>query len=123
MREQEGLGINSLGVARQTRRSTDLAGLVALVPGKEELAGEDFVDQSTLIGGRAIGAHGFEISDGERDEVAVEADDDAAQGDGFGAECGEVVGDGAVRSEVGGAEAEVHKDAVGDGGVGWFRRG
>lgn len=63
------------------------------------------------------------MSDGERDEAAVETEDDAAQGDGFGAQGEEVVGDGTVWSEVGGTEAEVHEDAVGDGGVGWFRRG
>lgn len=125
MGQREGLGFNSLGVARQPRESPDFAGLVALVAGEEELTGKYFVDQSTLVGGRPIGsnAHGFEVRDGDRDDMAVEAEDDAAQQDGFGAEGGEVVGDGAVWSEVGGTETEVHEDPVGDGGVGWLRRG
>lgn len=81
------------------------------------------MDQSTLIGGRTIGGntHGFEVRDGERDNMAVEAEDDAAQKKGFCAEGGEVVGDCTVGSEVGGAEAEVHENPVRDGGVGWCR--
>lgn len=52
MRKQEGLGINSLGVAREVERGKmDLAFLLAaLTAGQEELAGEYLVDKSVLVG-------------------------------------------------------------------------
>lgn len=68
------------------------------------------------------GAHGLEVGDGEGDELAVEAEDDAAEEEGVGAEGGDVVGEGAVGAEVVGAETEVQVDAVGDCGVRRRRR-
>lgn len=42
------------------------------------------MDDIALVGGG--GAHGLEIGGGEREMLAVEADDDAAEGFGVGAE-------------------------------------
>ena len=86
-----------------------------MAAGDEELAGEDLVDESALVGGGAGGAHGDEVGDGEGDEVVVEAEDEAAEGVRGVAER-RIVAEGAVE-EVGGADAEVHEDAVGDAGV------
>lgn len=72
------------------------------------------MNQRTAV--RGGGANGAEIGYGDREGAAVEAEDDAANGLGIGAE-GEIGGDaeGAVGAEVGGAEGELHEDSVGDG--------
>lgn len=78
------------------------------------------MDESAFVGGG--GAHGLEVGDGEGYVLAVEAEDDAAEGEGVGAEGGDVVGEGPVGAEVVGAEAEVEVDAFGDCGVRHRRR-
>lgn len=65
---------------------------------------------------RSRRAHGFEVGDGDGGEVAVEANDEAAQGDRGGAEGGVST----FGAEEGGAEGKVHEDAVSDGGVRWW---
>lgn len=126
MREHEGPGVDGLGVAWQFKRRSNLGFFAAaLAAGEEELAGEDFVDEGVLVGGRGGGrAQRLEVGDGEGDEVAVEAENKAAQGEGVGAEWGGGgFGGGVVREGGGGggAEAEVHEDSVSDGGVKWWR--
>lgn len=86
MGQSKGLGIDGLGVSGETRGAADVAGLVALVAGEEELAGEKLVDESALVGGG--GAHGLEVGDGEGDVVAVQAEDEPAQRERVGAEDG-----------------------------------
>ena len=56
--------------------------------------------------------------------MAIEAKNEAVEEEGFGAErSGGVRGESwlGVREECGGAEAKVHEDMVGDGGVKWRR--
>lgn len=84
------------------------------------MAWEDFVDQSALIRGAAgSGTHGFEIGDGDWNQVAVEAENEATEEGGIGAEDGiaAIIGGFTVGKEVGWANAEVEEDAVGDSGV------
>ena len=46
---------------------------------EEELAREDFMDEGVLLGGRGGGrTHALEVGDSERDEVAVQAQNEAA---------------------------------------------
>ncbi len=80
MREQESFGVDGLCVARQVDRWANLGFVAAaLAASEEELAREDFVDEGVLVGGRGGGrTHGFEVGDSERDEVAVEAENEAA---------------------------------------------
>ena len=56
--------------------------------------------------------------------MAIEANNEAAKEEGFGAErSAGVRGESwvGVREESGGAKAKVHEDTVGDGGVKWRR--
>lgn len=62
------------------------------------------------------------MSDSERNETTVEAEDDPTQEYGFGAERGDVISEGSLGSEIVWAEAEVHEYPVGDGGVRRRRR-
>lgn len=79
MREHEGLGVDGFGVTRQVKGRANLGFVAAaLATGKEELAGEDFVDKGVLVGGGGGRTHGLEIGDGDGDEVAIEAEDNAA---------------------------------------------
>lgn len=71
--------------------------------------------QSVLVGGG--GAHGLEVGHSERDQATVQAEDDASERDGFCAEGGKGVGEGAVGAEIAGTEGKVHEDTVGYGGV------
>lgn len=128
MRKQERIRLHRLRISRQLQRRANFSFVTAsLSASEEELAGEDFVDQSAFIRGAAgSSTHGFEISDSDGNEMAVEADNEAAEGDGIGAEEGiaTIIGGFTVREEVGRANAEVDEDAVGDGGVRrWRSRG
>lgn len=75
------------------------------------------MDQSALIRRAAgSGTHGFEIGYGDRNDVAVEADNKTAEEDGIGA-IAAVIGGFTVGEEVARVNAEVDEDAVGDGSV------
>lgn len=87
MGEFEGLGIDGLGVpGDEARRPSDVAGFVPLVTREEVLTREELVDGCALVGGG--GNHGLEIGDGDGDVVAVETQNEPAQGDRVGAEDG-----------------------------------
>ncbi|CAI0388661.1 unnamed protein product, partial [Linum tenue] len=119
--EPKGLGIDGLDVSRQVSGGSDLAQFPPPLPsGEEELTREHLVDEGVLVGRRID--HGFEIGDGSGNQVAVEAEDKAAEEERLGAERGDSVGDGAVRFGVGRADGEVHEDSVGHRGVWWRRR-
>lgn len=117
--EEEGFRIDGLGVTDQIGRRLHVPLVAAaLAAGDEELAGEQFLDQSAPVGGaRGAVAHGSEVGDGDWEGVAVEAEDDPAERLRLGA-AGEVgLAEGAAE-EVGGADAEIEEHSVGDGGVG-----
>ena len=79
MAERKGLGIHSFGVASQIQRWPDLAFVAPPLAANEEvLTGEDFVNKGVFIGrARGTNAHGFEVGDSDRNEVAVEAENNA----------------------------------------------
>ena len=83
------------------------------------------MDEGVLVCGRGSGGtHRLEVGDSERDEVAIEAKNEAAKEEGFSLErSGGVKGESwvAVGEESGGTEAEVHEDTIGDSGVKWRR--
>lgn len=125
MSESKCPGINGFGVARQIQRRLDLTFVSpSLAAGEEVLAGEDFVHQGVLVWrARGSNTHGLEVGDRDRDKVAVQAKDNAAQRNGIGAEGFNAVAEGSVGEEVIGAEAEIHEDAIGDGGSRWWLGG
>ncbi|KAF7838886.1 Peptidyl-prolyl cis-trans isomerase CYP28, chloroplastic [Senna tora] len=119
MRKRKCPRIDSFCVARQIQRRLNLAPVSpSLAAGKEVLAWEDFVNEGVLVGraGRS-NAHGLEVRNRDGYEVTVQAEDNAAYRDGIGAEGLNVVAEGSAGEEVVRAEAEIHEDAVGDGGV------
>ncbi|KAF1892471.1 hypothetical protein Lal_00010937 [Lupinus albus] len=104
MREKKRIRIHRFSVSRQFMWWSDFALVrAALAAGEEVLAGEDFVNESVL--------------------VTVEAENDAAEEGGIGAESGEGVAEGAGGVGGIGAETEVNEEAVGDGGSGGGERG
>ncbi|GER37083.1 sodium/potassium/calcium exchanger 1 [Striga asiatica] len=117
-RDYAGSRVLHFGVPDQLRRWPDLALVPAALPARyKELAGKYFLDQSALVGGtRGAAAHGLEVGDGDGYEVAVESEDEAAEGFRVGAEGEVVLAEGATE-EVGRAEAEVEENPVRDGGV------
>lgn len=130
--EREGLGIDRLGVEGEVGGRRNLPPVAAsLATGEEEVAGEDFVDQSAPVGGPgSAGAHSLEVGDSVGEEAAVEAEDNAAErlsiraGEedvtaGAGGGLGGPFGD-----EGGGTEGEVEEDLVGNFRLqGWWSRG
>lgn len=78
--QRKRLGIHGLGVPNELHGRLHIAFIpAALAARHEELARQQFLDQSALVGGaRGADAHGLEVGDGDGDEVAVEAEHDAA---------------------------------------------
>lgn len=119
MREEERLGIDDVGVSRQTKR-TNLRRVSpqSLPSGEEKLTGEDFVDGSVFVRGRGGSAHELESGDSEGNMTAVETENDAAERSGVGARRGGGECGGGIGAEVSGTEGEIEEDAVGDCYVG-----
>lgn len=79
MPENKSPRIDGLNVSGQIQRRSDLAFVArtaALASSEEELSRKDFIDESTFVW---TSTHGFKIGDGDGYEVAVEAEDEAAQ--------------------------------------------
>lgn len=125
MRQQERPGINGLTIALEIERGAHFALLpAALAPSCEVLALQNLVDEGGFVGdarGGGTNTHGLKIGDSAREELAIEAENDAAKRHGIGTGVGGVT-ECALWGEGGGAEGEVEEDAVSDGGVDRGRR-